>query len=492
MVFRRTCSGDRRAEGWWVARLLGIAILIVLAGAARPGVGDDLLGVRVASQEVRAAAESIAQVAEALPVELRQEFGSEVYVLARAAEDMVQAIEDQAVPIAEQSILEELDHLTDVIRSLESELAAIGQAGVLYDDLATRVHRLAAAGAAQVERIDGMLRDWADRTQHAVVELETEPELIAIRSIDRWRYDAIRYSALALLLVGLLAVGLQLLRVVVQRLDLEDVFRERPVLAAASLVALALFFGASLVLAVHPSVLAGLSAEVHIERIAHPCRTLEAQQARLASAQTIENQSLIEATKRRMQRVAQDCLGLEDNAVVRAVEKIAERTKLASAAATAEAPQAEAEPASTEPPATPEPAAEPPEESEAAASDRAVLSELLASLQRVEQAVASPARSEQTVASPTRGERDAETVSSREPAADAVPAAAPAQPEPRRLVTTVALNYRAGPGVTAQRLGTLVPGTEVEVLRQDGAWTEVRLSDGRQVFVANQYLAPAR
>jgi hypothetical protein len=78
-----------------------------------------------------------------------------------------------------------------------------------------------------------------------------------------------------------------------------------------------------------------------------------------------------------------------------------------------------------------------------------------------------------------------------EPAlAEAAPAgsAAPNGSDPELYVTTTAVNYRAGPSLDARRLGTFVPGATLAVIGENEGWSEVRLGDGREVFVASEFL----
>jgi uncharacterized protein YgiM (DUF1202 family) len=58
-------------------------------------------------------------------------------------------------------------------------------------------------------------------------------------------------------------------------------------------------------------------------------------------------------------------------------------------------------------------------------------------------------------------------------------------------VTTAAVNYRTGPSLDARRLGTFVPGARLSVIGENDGWAEVRLRDGREVFVASAFLDPA-
>jgi hypothetical protein len=68
------------------------------------------------------------------------------------------------------------------------------------------------------------------------------------------------------------------------------------------------------------------------------------------------------------------------------------------------------------------------------------------------------------------------------------PADAPSGSDPELYVTTTAVNYRAEPSLDARRLGTFVPGATLAVIGENDGWSEVRLGDGREVFVASEFL----
>jgi hypothetical protein len=101
---------------------------------------------------------------------------------------------------------------------------------------------------------------------------------------------------------------------------------------------------------------------------------------------------------------------------------------------------------------------------------------------------AAPVAEVEAAAEPPSGDRPSEPVP---PAAEVKPAAATAPggtDEAELYVTTAAVNYRTGPSLRARRLGTLVPGARIEVIGEDDGWAEVRLGDGREVFVSSEFL----
>jgi hypothetical protein len=138
------------------------------------------------------------------------------------------------------------------------------------------------------------------------------------------------------------------------------------------------------------------------------------------------------------------------------------------------------------------------------------LAELLTNLRDIETPVAAPPKTAVAPAAPAIPPAEPATAPVRPAVAPIEPAAGPDQtaalerpagpgpssrppePKPAIFVTTTALNYRDGPSVDARRLGTLVPGARLHVVGRDAGWAQVRLNDGRQAYVASEFLEPAR
>jgi hypothetical protein len=291
------------------------------------------------------------------------------------------------------------------------------------------------------------------------------------------------------------------------------------------------------VFSLRPGTLAALSAEVRQQPQEHPCERLAAQRDRLVAAQQVEHAGLVEATMERMGPAARDCLGLpSEAATAEAVEVLAAKTALADGAPrparpvgvavavaephdrasdadamtlpampapTPDEPAAEA--ASSAPSATPESAAAPPAAEPASAdaesADAAVPKpeDLVAEVAAItpalgpkpatdaQEAEGSPAPAPEPAAGPADSMPQLKPGDlTADPPADGADAA-----ESELYVTTTAVNYRAGPSVDARRLGTFISGAKVAVVDEDEGWSEVRLGDGRQVFVATEFLEPA-
>jgi hypothetical protein len=393
-----------------------------------------------------------------------------------------------------------------------------------------RIERLVDAASERLVEINLVIDGWTERSRNAVVDLQEDGGVLVVRSTDRVVYDGVRYTSVALLLVGLLTVGLQLLRMSEDRVDWLALLRETPVLSSLAVVALTLFFVGCAVFSARPGTLAAWSAEVRQTPQEHPCERLAAQRERLVAAQQVEDPRLIAATKQRMRPAAQDCLGLSsDIASAEAVELLATRTvatwsvprpaQSTYAAAVAADPEATA--ADLALLSLPAEAAEPVAADDSASGEGTAADELVgdpraaAGAERAEPApVPRPERDqpaalesstepapEESPPSPPPAELPEEDAAQSEPAIR--PAAAPGPPasadgapddgaDSDLYVTTSMVNYRAGPSLDARRLGTFIVGAELQVVGEDGGWAEVRLRDGREVYVATQFLEPAR
>lgn len=463
-------------EKWTGKRIVGYLLALFLLGAVMPigsqsVAAEDPLGVGPAAQFVRTGAESINQTFAQLPPPTQAMLAGQVQILVQTVTDTLNRIEEQTVPVVSPLLIHDLEYLADILYSFDVELAELAQpkSGQLNPETAARIDGLLAAAAAQVARLDAAVDRWIERTQQAVVEVEHDDGEIVVRSIDRSVYGVIRYTALTLLLVGLLAIGLQLLHMAAYRIDRRELLQGRTVVALTSLAVLGVFFLAALVLAIFPGTLAALSARIEVQRPEHPCRSLQLQRDHLAAAQAIADAYLIEGTKRRMEHAAKDCLGLPEEEVAMAVERLAGSINAGSV------PPDVAEAAVD---VRPEPAPEAEIPAPPVVDEHDVLAELLAAIRN-------------TDAAP--GDEDGQPQNAGEgpPLEDGRPVtpAPPAGPQP--FITTDVVNYREGPSTDAPRLGTLISGARVDVLRQEGGWAEIRLSDGREVYVASEFLEPA-
>ena len=102
----------------------------------------------------------------------------------------------------------------------------------------------------------------------------------------------------------------------------------------------------------------------------------------------------------------------------------------------------------------------------------------------------SPAPPDEAAAPPAEAVSGEGSPQSEAALADNAPASsnAPVESNAELYVTTTAVNYRDGPSLDARRLGTFVPGATLAVISQNDGWSEVRLGDGREVFVASEFL----
>jgi Bacterial SH3 domain len=520
----------------WRALLWTCGLVLVLGALApREVKALDPLGLDAAMTEVQLALERMASALNAAPRRVQVAIGADLHLTSRAVIRTLNRLDSDVVPIVDPSLVYDLNLLADIARAATGELNAIGTTDAVAPDpeRVARTDRLVDAASERLVEINLVIDGWTERSRNAVVELQEDDGVLVVRSTDRLVYDGVRYTSMALLLVGLLTLGLQLLRMSEDRVDWLALLRETPVLSSLAAVALAMFFVGCAVFSARPGTLAALSAEVRQQPQEHPCERLAAQRERLVAAQQVDHARLIAATKQRMQPAAQDCLGLpSDAATAEAIELLAAKTVATWSAPRLPQPTFAAAVAA-EPDAT---AADlallslPAEAAEPAAADGGASGAAAAADQPAEDAAAAAA--DPRAQPPPAPGRDRDQTAALEPpsgsapvqpapkpppsealpdgdlsgsvpeirpaaapgplsAADRAPADAPAL-ESELYVTTTAVNYRAGPSLDARRLGTFVLGAELQVVSEDGGWAEIRLRDGREVYVASQFLEQAR
>ncbi len=515
---------------------LSACLLVLLLEPLSPCVAaSDPLGLEAAVIEVRAALEDMANALSGAPRQVQTTISTDLHLTSQAITRTLDRLEGDRVPIGDPTLVYDLNLLADIAHAATDELHAITAEpeAALDPERAQRIDRLTEAAANRLAEVNLVIDGWNERSRNAVVELQDDGGVLVIRSTDRLVYNGVRYVSIALLLIGLLALGLHLLRTSQERAEARLPMPKGPLRSGLGGVALAVFFASCTAFSLRPGTLAALSAEVRVQAPEHPCERLAAQRDRLIAAQQADHPGLIEATKQRMRPAARDCLGLPSEPVTaEAIERLAARTALArSELASARRPgvglaATELRAGSSGRAAASEVAELRPAEMQASGG----LGELLTNLRDIERpvsdppaAASAPAEPASEVATPTIAPAEP-TVEPAEPAVEpaepavepVVPAIAPIEPaagpdqtaaletpsEPGRsrpppelkptvFVATTALNYRDGPSVDARRLGTLVPGARLRVLGQDAGWTEVRLSDGRQAYVASEFLEPA-
>ena len=536
LALDRTFRGCVRALLW-----LSLAVLVLGAAGPRSARAVDPIGLDGAATEVRAVLEDMAAALNGAPRDVQTTLSADLHLMSQAITRALDRLDDRAVPIIDPTLVYDLNFLADIARAATDELQAISAQDDRALDAAhvERIDALTDAAAARLVEVNLVIDGWTERGRNAVVELDEEGGAVVVRSTDRLVYNGVRYTSIALLLVGLLVVGLQLLRMSEDRVDSLSLLRETPLLSSLAVIALTAFFAGCVVFSLRPGTLAALSAEVRQQPQEHPCERLAAQRDRLVAAQQVEHAGLVEATMERMGPAARDCLGLpSEAATAQAVEVLAAKTSLADSAPRPARPVgvavAVAEPhdrasdadamtlpampaptpaepaAASAPSATPESAeAQPAAEPASADAESADAESAQAAVPKPEDLVA-----EVAAITPALGPKPATDAQEAEgsPAPEPEPAAGPTDSTPQLkpadrtadppaagadgaesdlYVTTTAVNYRAGPSVGARRLGTFISGAKLAVVDEDEGWSEVRLGDGRQVFVATEFLEPA-
>lgn len=475
---RARAAGRRRdRQAWspaWGAALIAVLLLVLSTACSVRAV--DPLGIEAAVEETRLAVDGMTGALIGLPPAVRDGVAAEVRLIAEAAHRALDGIEMQPMPVVDPELAHDLSFLADVARTTAGELqhAATVDGGRAGDPLLGRIAPLLGAADARLGHIEARLDRWIERTEGAVVEIESERGVLVVRSTDRMVHGAVRYVSLGLLLVGVLLVGLRLLRMSEERSDAFTLFADRPVISSLAVLALGVFFVISLAFTISPGTLAALSAEIEQQPSEPPCLRLERQRAHLASATAIGHAGLVDAIKQRMAEPARDCLGLaSQSSAEEAVERLASRTGIGESSARLTPAGAQA--AGRHPSVA---LGRAPETTSTATHDR-----LVATAERIDRTI------RQGATESLAGERAAKA-SSAERRGEGPPKPALRPAPPRERVTTAEVNYRSGPKLDAGRLGTLPPGTRVTVLADANGWTEIRLRDGRKAFVASRFLRP--
>jgi hypothetical protein len=314
----------------------GLALLALLALPFAAST-DDLAASQSADERLRAAMQGMTEAVGRLEPQVHNRVAADVYLMAQSIGQALRALEAQPVTVAEPGLSHDLDYLRDVVLATTEALeAAAGTSAAAVAPLVGEVERLSDAAAARLERIEATLADWQQRAQGAVIQVDAGPEVVVVRSIDRWLYDAVRYGGVALFLIGLLVLGLRLLALGETELGLLDLLRQAPAVTIAGLAIFTLFMGGAVVLAAAPGLVAGHSAETVVVSREPPCRVLAVQRNDLWAAEAIDSERLVEVIKARMLPTARDCMGLESEQVAAdAVERFVARRPAAEPAATA-------------------------------------------------------------------------------------------------------------------------------------------------------------
>lgn len=475
---------DRR---WSSLAVAVIAVVLALTGSFALTADD--AGVTREARELQAAIATMTTVVDDAPEAVQAQVEAEVRVLAQTLGRALAQIENQPAPVVGSELARDVTYLADVVGAINDELlgARQGQGGDTEGSTepVSRVRALVGAAGPRIDAVEAAIDRWTETAATSVVEMSARPDAVVISSTDRLLYDVVRYSAMALFLVALLVLGLRLLALGETGIGLGELFRQAPVMVGAGTAAVSAFLVATLVIMINPGAVAG-PTRVLVQPRAHPCDALAAQRQNLWDAQEVGNPRLIEAVKARLRPAGQACLELDSEfAATEAVEQFVAEP-VPTTGASAERPVPTATPAST-------PSTE---------FDRLItaLQTLIVQAPRVADAAEPPTADPGASAQPVPQTEDAAAareVASAAPggetaAAGPTTAPLPPGPAPRDLVTTTDVNFRTGPSLDAQRIGTLPAGTSVVLLREQDDWSVVQLEDGRSVYVANDYLRAAR
>jgi hypothetical protein len=439
-----------------------VAILSVLAILLSWSVRDaEAAELDEAVAEVRAAASVLTSRIEGMPRQAQLELGTEIRFLARAIESGLLELEQLPVAPVDPALAQELMFLADLARVVAAEIEGVRGRGT--ERQKELVEGLTGAARESLERIRGVSDHWSELAWSMAVEIEPTGDGTLIRMVDRTLYDAIRLGGVALLLVGLLAFGLRLLALSEVEISIRELIRQSPAFSLGGALAIVLFLAAAATITLRPALLAHLAERVEATPAPHPCDRLTVQRDQLIEARAIGHERLRDAIKDRMRPVAQDCLELDSQvAAAEAIEWLA----------------ANLDPLGT---GTPQVASAPASDSETMDREIERLITTVQTLRAASDDVRAVAGLDSSSAADVGGAGGPveEVVAEEEPA------------RARQVVTTARVNFRAGPGTDARRLGTLPEGAEAVLLSQGEEWSNIQLDDGSAVYVASAYIRTA-
>ena len=452
------CPGLPRSPLLWGPLLVAVLFWAVLLATSPAGAARDAVGVEVAIEEVRGAIEAIENRVDRLSRQTQLGIGAEVHVLAQSVASQLSHLERHPVAAAAAGVEQELLFLHDLLRAVGAELVRVGTRGVRRRE--AEVRRLTGAAEERIAAIGRAVERRADGFAGAVVTVEQTDGGTLVRTVDRTVHDGVRFAAIGLLLVGLLVIGLRLLALSEAEIAVVDLVRQTPALAIGGLLAVAMFLSASATVAVDPSLIAGLAERTELRPAPGACERLAVQREQLLDARAIEHDGLGDAVKDRMRPVAQDCLRLESQvAAVEAVEWLAANLYPLEAGAPVRSAEAHAVEVEIE--------------------------RLMSAARPLEEPTSETGEAGEPVAPEAPGLATGGPVEDLEEEQEVVEDDTSSA---RQAVTTTRVNYRAGPGTDARRLGTLPEGARVVLLGEDGSWSNIQLEDGRSVYVASAYV----
>jgi len=244
-----------------------------------------------------------------LPDQLKDTIGSNIKLMSDDVNQLLSSIDSQTVPLLNDSMKTQLNHMADLTNALTAHLNEIAKKRVtqIDRDTAARLNQLQAMIHESLGRVQDMIETDIKLTAHSVVVVEQRTDILVAKLMSQGLYDAVRYASIFLFMIGLLLLGLRLMRFLEKHISFAHIFSHHLILALISFAVIATFLGTALYFSLNPGNLAGLSAKIHHLEEEHPCRRLKIQQDHLNKVKEIGDEGLINATLDRVKEAYEDC-----------------------------------------------------------------------------------------------------------------------------------------------------------------------------------------
>lgn len=282
----------------------------------------DSSDVEAAAQEVHESIDAMYSILDGLPEQTRRHLNTDIRLLTQSIKRSVDRLESQRPSIIHDAVIHDLHFVADIVHSVSYELRTLEPSAQteVSEDLSRQLDHLSAAASTRLNHIDIRTDQWIEKKSGFFVQAQNHGGSIVVWYFNRLTLDAIRSIGITLFLIGLLVVAI-LLRIEKNDRGVYETFIYRSSFWSKSI--LAVFFSACLVLAMLPTLLAGLSAEFEVHAQEHPCQSLQTQTHQLRLAQRLDSANLIELTKQRMQLTAADCLGVAEAEAIAEIDRLA-------------------------------------------------------------------------------------------------------------------------------------------------------------------------
>lgn len=271
--------------------------------------GWDPFGVGKASKHVHLAISELSANVNKLPEQIKETIGSNIKLMSDNVNQLLSRIDDQTVPLLNDSMKTQLNHMADLTNALTAHLNEIAKNRVtqIDQDTADRLNQLQSMIHESLGQVQGMIESDIKLTAHSVVVVEQRTDTLVAKLVSQGLYDAVRYASIFLFMIGLLLLGLRLLRFLEKHISFAHLFSHHLILSLISFAVIAAFLGTTLYFSLNPANLAGLSARIHHLEKEHPCARLKIQQGHLEKAKEIGDEGLIAATLDRIKESYKEC-----------------------------------------------------------------------------------------------------------------------------------------------------------------------------------------